>query len=255
MPLAILDGAALLDQAASSDGRRLVLIGDAAHAIVPFHGQGVNSALEDCTMLDEILDEGVSDWGEVFETLQQRRKAGTDAIAEMAPLLPAAHIYPRALAVMVLVGDDGACPYFWPIGDRHMLLFFSHMSGGKYLLGDYDTDRDKFVVTHGGDFNHGPVAPGGVQFQRQFIDQTFRVGIGRHGPGDFAPLLRGPAFQRDHRPGVLGRHVDHHVAQHQRRARGRGSAEAGEQQQGLLLPRDAGARGPGCLRENGGPLP
>jgi beta-fructofuranosidase len=61
-----------------------------------------------------------------------------------------------------LVGDDGACPYFWPIGDQHMLLHFSHMSGGKYLLGDYDTERDKFVVTKGGDFNFGPVAPAGV---------------------------------------------------------------------------------------------
>jgi beta-fructofuranosidase len=61
-----------------------------------------------------------------------------------------------------LVGDDGACPYFWPIGDKHVLLHFSHMSGGKYLLGDYDTERDKFVVTHGGNFNHGPVGPGGV---------------------------------------------------------------------------------------------
>jgi beta-fructofuranosidase len=61
-----------------------------------------------------------------------------------------------------LVGDDGACPYFWPIGNKHILLHFSHMSGGKYLLGDYDTQRDKFVVTDGGDFNHGPVAPGGV---------------------------------------------------------------------------------------------
>jgi beta-fructofuranosidase len=61
-----------------------------------------------------------------------------------------------------LVGDDGACPYFWPIGNKHILLHFSHMSGGKYLLGNYDTERDKFVVTHGGDFNHGPVAPGGV---------------------------------------------------------------------------------------------
>ena len=61
-----------------------------------------------------------------------------------------------------LVGDDGACPYFWPIGDRHMLLFFSHMSGGQYLLGDYDTDRDKFVVTHGAKFNFGPYGPSGV---------------------------------------------------------------------------------------------
>ena len=61
-----------------------------------------------------------------------------------------------------LVGDDGACPYFWPIGDKHILLHFSHMSGGKYLLGDYDKKRDKFVVTAGGDFNFGPYAPAGV---------------------------------------------------------------------------------------------
>jgi len=61
-----------------------------------------------------------------------------------------------------LVGDDGACPYFWPIGEKHILLHFSHTSGGKYLLGDYDTRRDKFVVTAGGDFNFGPHAPAGV---------------------------------------------------------------------------------------------
>ena len=61
-----------------------------------------------------------------------------------------------------LVGDDGACPYFWPIGDKHILLHFSHMSGGKYLLGDYDERRDKFVVTGGGDFNFGPHSPAGV---------------------------------------------------------------------------------------------
>jgi beta-fructofuranosidase len=61
-----------------------------------------------------------------------------------------------------LVGDDGACPYFWPLGDRHILLHFSHMSGGKYLLGDYDTGRDKFAVTAGGTFNFGPAWPAGV---------------------------------------------------------------------------------------------
>ncbi len=61
-----------------------------------------------------------------------------------------------------LVGDDGACPYFWPIGDRHILLFFSHMSGGQALLGDYDTERDKFVVTAQHEFNFGAYGPGGV---------------------------------------------------------------------------------------------
>ena len=61
-----------------------------------------------------------------------------------------------------LVGDDGACPYFWPIGESHILLFFSHMSGGQYLIGDYDTERQKLKVTAGGKFNMGPVGPSGV---------------------------------------------------------------------------------------------
>lgn len=60
------------------------------------------------------------------------------------------------------VGDDGACPYFWPIGDRHILLFFSHMSGGQALLGDYHKDKDRFVVTAHHDFNFGAFSPGGV---------------------------------------------------------------------------------------------
>jgi len=61
-----------------------------------------------------------------------------------------------------LIGDDGACPYFWPISNRHILLFFSHMSGGQYILGDYDKHRDKFVATSNGLFNFGAAKPGGV---------------------------------------------------------------------------------------------
>jgi beta-fructofuranosidase len=64
--------------------------------------------------------------------------------------------------LFTLVGDDGACPYFWPIGDRHMLIFYSHMSGGQYLLGDYDKERDKFVVTSHDKCNFGASGPGGV---------------------------------------------------------------------------------------------
>ena len=63
---------------------------------------------------------------------------------------------------LTLVGDGGACPYFWPIGDRHILLFYSQMSGGQYLLGDYDKERDKFVVTANGLFKFGPSGPAGV---------------------------------------------------------------------------------------------
>jgi beta-fructofuranosidase len=61
-----------------------------------------------------------------------------------------------------LVGDDGACPYFWPIGERYILPFFSHMSGGQYLLGDYDTKNDKMMVTNHGKFNFGAWGPSGV---------------------------------------------------------------------------------------------
>ncbi|MCX6982157.1 MAG: glycoside hydrolase family 32 protein [Verrucomicrobia bacterium] len=60
------------------------------------------------------------------------------------------------------LGEDGACPYFWPIGNRHILLSFSHIGGGSFLLGDYDTARDKFVATQGGRFNFGAVTPSGV---------------------------------------------------------------------------------------------
>jgi len=55
---------------------------------------------------------------------------------------------------------DGACPYFWPIGDKHILLHFSHSGGGKYMIGDYDEERDKFIVRKGGDFNFGPTGAG-----------------------------------------------------------------------------------------------
>ena len=61
-----------------------------------------------------------------------------------------------------LIGDDYACPYFWPIGNRYIMPFFSHMSGGQYLLGDYDTTRNKFVVSAGAKFNFGPATPSGV---------------------------------------------------------------------------------------------
>ena len=74
------------------------------------------------------------------------------------------------------VGDDGACPYFWPIGtkqqNKHILLHFSHTTGGKYLIGDYDTQRQTFAVTDGGDFNFGPVVPGGTHAPSACPDPT-----------------------------------------------------------------------------------
>ena len=59
------------------------LIGDAAHAIVPFHGQGMNCCFEDCLEFDACL-EGASSWAHVFTEVYARRKPNADAIAEMA---------------------------------------------------------------------------------------------------------------------------------------------------------------------------
>ncbi|HUO81750.1 MAG TPA: NAD(P)/FAD-dependent oxidoreductase [Gammaproteobacteria bacterium] len=63
---------------------RALLLGDAAHAIVPFHGQGMNCAFEDCAVLDELLREHGDRWTDLFADFESRRKPDTDAIAEMA---------------------------------------------------------------------------------------------------------------------------------------------------------------------------
>jgi kynurenine 3-monooxygenase len=63
---------------------KVLLLGDAAHAIVPFYGQGMNCALEDVVVLDEILDQYDGDWNKVFTVYQDARKKDTDAIADLA---------------------------------------------------------------------------------------------------------------------------------------------------------------------------
>ena len=60
-----------------------VLIGDAAHAIVPFYGQGMNSGFEDCTILDQILDTE-TDWQKILSQFEASRKPNADAIAALA---------------------------------------------------------------------------------------------------------------------------------------------------------------------------
>ena len=66
--------------------------------------------------------------------------------------------------------DDGACPDFKRIGDKHILSFFSHSNGGQYFLGDYDQATHRFKPYHHGRFNHGTVAPGGVHAARMEED-------------------------------------------------------------------------------------
>jgi kynurenine 3-monooxygenase len=62
---------------------RVLLIGDAAHAITPFHGQGMNCCFEDCRELDERLA-GTNDWATAFREFENSRRPNTDAIADMA---------------------------------------------------------------------------------------------------------------------------------------------------------------------------
>ncbi len=65
------------------DGRAL-LVGDAAHAIVPFHGQGMNCGFEDAVKLADLMENSPGDIPGVFAEFQQRRKPNADAIAAMA---------------------------------------------------------------------------------------------------------------------------------------------------------------------------
>ena len=65
------------------DGRAL-LLGDAAHAIVPFHGQGMNCGFEDAVELADLMEDGTDDAAAVFSEFQRRRKPNADAIAAMA---------------------------------------------------------------------------------------------------------------------------------------------------------------------------
>lgn len=64
---------------------KVALIGDAAHAIVPFYGEGMNSGYEDCKVLNDLLDQyGDDNWGEVLHHYGKQRKPNGDAIADLS---------------------------------------------------------------------------------------------------------------------------------------------------------------------------
>jgi kynurenine 3-monooxygenase len=74
----------------NSFGKSLIL-GDAAHAIVPFYGQGMNASFEDVVVFDEVLEKfedkllsGEADWKKMFQEYEKERKKDTDAIADLA---------------------------------------------------------------------------------------------------------------------------------------------------------------------------
>jgi kynurenine 3-monooxygenase len=63
---------------------KIGLIGDAAHAIVPFYGQGMNCGFEDCVVLNDLITKHKDDWDKIFPEYQSLRKPDADAIADLA---------------------------------------------------------------------------------------------------------------------------------------------------------------------------
>lgn len=63
---------------------KTLIMGDAAHAIVPFYGQGMNASFEDVRVFDAILDEHEGNWQKVFELFQEARVENANAIADLA---------------------------------------------------------------------------------------------------------------------------------------------------------------------------
>src|SRR2546426_10395035 len=63
---------------------KVALVGDAAHAVVPFYGQGMNAAFEDCVVLDECMAQFPDNRERTFTEYFQRRKVNADALADLA---------------------------------------------------------------------------------------------------------------------------------------------------------------------------
>lgn len=63
---------------------KVMLMGDAAHAIVPFYGQGMNAGFEDCTVFNQLLESSDGDWDSLLRSYEKSRKPNGDAIADLA---------------------------------------------------------------------------------------------------------------------------------------------------------------------------
>ncbi|HEY0049215.1 MAG TPA: NAD(P)/FAD-dependent oxidoreductase, partial [Pyrinomonadaceae bacterium] len=65
-------------------GGKSLLLGDSAHAVVPFYGQGMNASFEDCRVLNRLIEKHDADWETIYKEYGAQRKENTDAIADMA---------------------------------------------------------------------------------------------------------------------------------------------------------------------------
>ncbi|MBM3400398.1 MAG: FAD-dependent monooxygenase [Bacteroidetes bacterium] len=64
--------------------QRAALLGDSAHAIIPFYGQGMNCCFEDCIVMDELITAHKGNWSKALDDYQKSRKPNADAIASLA---------------------------------------------------------------------------------------------------------------------------------------------------------------------------
>lgn len=69
-------------------------------------------------------------------------------------------------------GDDAACPYFIPYENRHLFFHYSHFSGPKILAGDYDAERNKFVITNGIRLTSSTSVHGGILAPCAYPDEN-----------------------------------------------------------------------------------
>jgi kynurenine 3-monooxygenase len=98
---------------------RVALLGDAAHAIVPFFGQGANCAFEDCVELERCLTATGGDWPSALVAYEANRKANADAIADMA------------LENFVEMSEKVASPIFR--GQTRVRHALERVLGGRYV--------------------------------------------------------------------------------------------------------------------------
>jgi len=112
-----------------------ILVGDAAHAIVPFHGQGMNAAMESCRVLANHLETSAST-ASAFESFEAHRKPDTDAIADMAidnymemrsSVIDPAYLFHRAVALEL--------ERRWPdrVSPRYSMVMFTTMRYSEAL--------------------------------------------------------------------------------------------------------------------------
>ncbi len=127
-------------------GPHVVLIGDAAHAVLPSYGQGANAGFEDCRLLAEALERHGHDWGAAVRDFQARRKPDADAIAQLCQ--------EHFVELRALVGDarfllrkeverrlNQLCPQRFL--DLYSMVSFTHMTYVEALLAD---QRQRHVV-------------------------------------------------------------------------------------------------------------